>query len=618
VTIYERQKVDRGSWLRYTLLRVANWLIPLVLSLAAVVVLAGFAEAGEDRTFVSPFEWLGTMASGEPIARLTGAVCVLFVGSWLSVVGLFVLRRLLSLNVWTSTPLSGAISVARTGLDEAVRNRTVVVILLIMLLALALQPYFAVNAEQPLRYKIQTFFTISGFIAAALLGAVTIFVAAATVATDLEDKRGGDVFVKPIPRWAYLVGRWLGITLPMIVIVGVWAILTIGISTIWLAPQKAFDAADRDFVDTRVMVAREEAPAQPARDFREIVDETFEETARLDPERLNRQGRAAMIADLVNEQRTLFLQVPFGPAQGNTYRFTDLGDARERAMELDQELRDDADAIAALLSERGVETTEGQPIQPNQVSLATVLPFADLLDRDLTAGLLQLRFKVLGTNTYGGREGDLALVVDDRPELIAYVVDRVQIYDLPATLIGEDGVLELRIDNLGQTRGDERTPITIQFVPDIWINLYYVSGDVKGNVFRQAIVLWVRLSFLAMFATCAASLMSFPVAATLSLAVWVLAAGGSWLKSTLTSGISGDGVVSTLFERSLLQGAIFVADLLGQYSAVDGISRIAAGIYLPWSSVVSHTFWIGLVWTVIAFAIGWFLFSRKELARVQV
>jgi len=523
-------------------------------------------------------------------------------------------------DVLARTPLSGVLTVARAGLDEATRNRTVLVVLVVLLGALAVQPYLALGSlGQPLRYKIQFYLSFSGFASAFLLGGVTIFLAASAVATDLEGRRASDVFVKPIPRWAYLLGRWLGVALPMAVLVAVWAAVTAGVAMFWLAPQPAQNAADRDFVNNRVLVARQEVPASPVIAFEQRVSDRFEQVRREDPERLTRQGQAGLMNDLLNELQNEFLSVRPGLGRGSTYRFAGLGAARERAEAIEAELQADAEAIAGRLNELGYENDDGTPIRPGQVALDTVLPFADELGLDLEPGRLQLRFKVRGTNTYGGKEGTLLLDLEGVRVPLTYVVDRVQVFDLPATVVDEQGELELGITNLGISDQGRRRPDTIQFETDAWLSVFFVKGDVPGNFLRQGIVLWVRLAFLAMLATAAASLMSFPVAATLTLAVWVLAAGGSYVRSTLASGVGRDETLATtFFETTLLNAARGLAGLLSRFSEVDGTGRIASGLYVPWQAVGGHVLWVGLVWTAIAFLIGWALFSRREIARVQV
>lgn len=603
---------------RHALRRVLVWLVPLVVSAAIVVIGGGIAQGVKDEVgFVSPFNWF----DGRALARLTGALSVIFVGTWLSAVGLSVLRRVLAIEALTKTPLASVVTIARAGLDEVLRNKTVAVLLAILFVVLAGQPFFAQSTiEQPLRYKIQTFLTFSGLLGFLLLGAITIFLSASAVSGDLEGRRGGDVFVKPVPRWAYLIGRWLGVALPSALLVGIWAILTYGIATLWLSPQPEMDDVDRDYVNNRVLVSRQEAKAGSETSFQQAAQERLAEVRRTDPDRLTRRGTAEVLSDLLNEQRVNFLKVEAGPGNGNTYRFAGLLPAREAAMELDAQLRADADEIAQRLSEAGITLDDGQAIRPGQIGLDTVLGLDDIIGRDLSAGRLQLRFKVRGVNTYGGTDGDLVLSINENIRPVRYVVDRVQIYDVPATFIDENGIIDLGIENFGTVRQGVRQAVPIQFEADVWLSLFFTRDNFAGNMLRQAIVLWVRLAFLGMLATCAASMLTFSVATVFSLASWVLLAGGEWLQTTLGSGLNntGAGVTESLVEDTLLRAVFTLSNFLSTFSQVNGMSRISNGLYVPWEMVLQHTLWVGLVWTSAVFLFGWLLFSRREIARVQV
>ncbi len=238
----------------------------------------------------------------------------------------------------------------------------------------------------------------------------------------------------------------------------------------------------------------------------------------------------------------------------------------------------------------------------------------------MSAGRLQLRFKVRGVNTYGGSDGDLVLSINDNTRPIRYVVDRVQVYDLPATFIDEEGVIELGIENYGTIRRGVRQAVPIQFEADVWMSVFFTRGDFGGNMIRQAIVLWVRLAFLGMLATCAASLLTFAVATVFSLSAWLLLAGGEWLRITLGSGLTntGTGAAEGFVEGTLLRGAFTIAGLLSRFSEVNGMTRISSGVYLPWDLVRYHVIWIGVIWTGVVLLVGWLLFSRREIARVQV
>src|SRR5687768_12096372 len=85
----------------YLLKRSSRWLVALGLSALFVCILAGLAEARADvnSSFDWPLTWLKRLGGGDrPIAPLTGALLVLFSGSWLTLAGIALLRLVLRIG----------------------------------------------------------------------------------------------------------------------------------------------------------------------------------------------------------------------------------------------------------------------------------------------------------------------------------------------------------------------------------------------------------------------------------------------------------------------------------------------------------------------------------------
>lgn len=608
-----RRRVTLGRAL-YVMRRSSFWLIALAASALLVIVLAGIAEARTDpaSSFDWPWQWLFRLAEGadRPITPLTGTLLVLFFGGWLTLAGFALVRFVLRFGF-------GPLAIARTVIDEAVRNKTVLVLLSLLLLTLAAWPYFSTSAAlkvpQPLRYQIQSFLSFSSMATATLLGAVTILFAAYSVSTDINVRRTGDVFVKPLSRFMYLLGKWLGVILMMAVVLSVQTVLVWGVARLWLARNYAIDEIDQAAVYEHVLVARAETFPLPAEPFEKLAFEKLGTMIRDEPELVARRGRLNILADLIMEERSGFLRIPYGTF--GSYKFTGLGKARQRALELEERLAGNSELIAARLrDELGVQ------IAPQDISLTTIGTHARALGIDVKPGLLQWRFMVTGINSYASATGKVDVRINGATLAapITYVIDRVQVVDLPATYVGEDGVLLLEIgnvhaDSLGRTR-------TMQFETGTWIQIYHVEGGFAPNLLRASFVQFVRLTFLAMLGVVTGALWSFPVAATFSLCLWLLAAGGPWLQETLSTRVADTEVapVDTAFNSLVLPLVRMIASLLSRYGMVDGSTLLVDGRYISYQSVLHQTVWVGVVWMGLLLAVGGFLFWRREIARVQV
>lgn len=625
----------RTESVAYHLRRGVGWIAVFVVTTLLLLVIAGFAEGRESYgDFDWPWQWVGRLfgeiAAGGGIARLTGAALVLYCGGWLGTLGILALRKILSLNALSATGASGVLAVARGAVDEAVRNKVVIVLLGLLLAGLALQPYWTLaTIDQPLRYRVQTFLSFSSFAAALLLGGVTILFSAYTVSGDLSERRTGDVFVKPLGRGPYLIGKWLGSLGLIAVLVTTWALVTWGVASLWIGRQQALDPTDAEWLRTRVLVARQEVKPEPLVPFREAAIEALEEVAETNPERIARRGAGNLLNDLELEERVEFMSVPYGETK--TYVFDGMAEVKRRAEAMEADIERRREEYVRRLAELGVEA------RPEQISLQTLLPYAEALDIDLRPAILQLKFKVQGTSSYGSTESLVRVRANGMPTELRYVVDRVQIVDFPATLLAEDdpetpenetGRLVLEIDNRplppdlrAQLPPNVRVPeTTLQFDPETWLNVYHFEGSFASNMVRLAVTLAVRLVFLAMLGTVAAALFSFPVAATLAIAIWLLSAGGSWLESVLRTRLAGTSVapVDTAFDAFLQPLVRFFASFFAQFSRLEGASYVIDGRQIPLGALISHVVIIGIVWTGIVLAVGWFLFARKEIARVQV
>jgi len=607
--------------LAYFLKRGGVWVALFVTMLATTIVVAGVAEGYNVVTglgFAWPWEWLGRLDASSEVAinRWTGAALSIFAGTWLTLAGLWALKRFL--NLAGRGILSGQMAIARQSIDEAVRNKTVVILLVILVLALSLQPFFNLGQiDQALRYRIQTYLSYSVILANLLLGAVTVLFCAFTVHGDLFVRRTGDVFVKPISRAGYLLGKWIGAISLMLVMMAVWTVMVIGGARLWLQPQFAMDPQDRELVTTRVLVGRETAAPLPDQPFAVQLDQAMEEVVRTAPQRIQRAGLANVRSDELNKLRNQFLQIPY---LGNrTYIYSGLSEVRQRALDLEERIFNDRDRIVARLTELGAEN-----VRPDDITLLNLLPYADILDLyDLSPGMLQLRFKLKGVNTFGTSERDIIMVLNGQQLSRKFIIDRVERIDIPASLIDEEGQLEMvlaypprrdaqgnRIERAGQ----------LQFDSETWLLLFYSQGDFGPNVGRAAFIIWIRLVFLAMLATVTGALFTYPVAATFSLTFWLLAGLANWVQQTAFTRVDGTGseVVNTALDDFIQPVVAWIAGLFTRFSFYNISGLLTDGRNINYTMLLNHFLYVGLGWTGAAFLIGWYFFSRREIARVQV
>jgi len=162
-------------------------------------------------------------------------------------VGVAGLRRLLFAG-------DGVVGVARAVIDEAVGTRLPVLLVILVVVGLPVLPLILDPGER-LEYRLQFFLTWGLSAGGFLLALVTIFLGCGSVCGDIDTQRIHMALVKPLGRWQYLLGKWLGIVLLdglLVLLVGG------GVFAVAEAARRlpAADAADRRAVDEEVFTAR--------------------------------------------------------------------------------------------------------------------------------------------------------------------------------------------------------------------------------------------------------------------------------------------------------------------------------------------------------------------------
>lgn len=122
---------------------------------------------------------------------------------------------------WIMDSLRGTMAIALLSVREAMRQRLWVVLVVAVIAVLLAVPLLqAAEASDRLRLSVAV---ISGTIAF-VTSLLAIFMVCVAVHRDLETRCSFMLFSKPLPRFSYCLGRWLGATLSVIMVVSVLAL----------------------------------------------------------------------------------------------------------------------------------------------------------------------------------------------------------------------------------------------------------------------------------------------------------------------------------------------------------------------------------------------------------
>lgn len=451
--------------------------------------------------------------------------------------------------------------VARTLIDEAVRMRLAVAFIVLLIGILAVLPATQ-NAETPLRYRVQTFLSFGLGATATLLSLLTIFLSCATLSNEIQDHRIFSVMTKPIGRGAYLLGKWLGLVLLNALLLLVAGIL-VGGCTWMLSREAGVDENDAQSVVREVLTARESRAPRSADSLEKRASARLDKLKNERSQLLVELGEDRLFSQLLDQEKRQWLSI--GPHGQETYIFDGLEEAKSSGKEI------------------------------------------------------QIRYLLRASQEPPENTVSIALAMNDRIGGLRTKVNEYQTMTVTPDFIGDDGRLELRFINENRRNPKQTFETTLTIPPGDGLEVMFERGGFAPNFARGLVMLWFKLGFLAMLGLAAGTFLSFPVAAILTLAVFIVASASGFLIDALSYFGENERSEAIKSATSAVRWiGLALAEVLGPYSRYTPASKVVDGRMVPWADVAGCAAWIGAVWTGLAAAVAWLIFRARELARVQV
>lgn len=453
-------------------------------------------------------------------------------------------------------------AVAWLTLKAAFRYRLIQILAALLLLAVIGMPAI-VKHDGTAQGFTQILLTYSLGSVTLLLGFATLWLACGTLARDVEECQMQMVAVKPIARWQIWLGKWLGLLALNALLLSASGIAVYGILQ-WRANLLSPEAIEE--LRTRVLVARGNI-SEPV-DHRAIE----REVERLFQERLQEAGVAAMDRTFVRDQ------------------------IRERVIAQFQIVRPG-------MARRWNLNFEGRG--------------ANLRDRPLTVRALFYAAQPTRAGTYygvweiGPPEGRRY-----RPEPMSLAAETIHEFIIPPGLIDLQGRLTIDFQNFNET--------ALLFPLEEGLEVLYEEGTFAPNFARGLIIILCWLALLAAIGLAAASILSFPVASFVSIAVLIVGFSTGTLRQIVEEGgiagidhHTGRIEIPSLIDRvsvPLFGGLLSIINLVQDFSPVDSLTN---GRTVGWGEVGRAILQIVLLMAGIFATIGIILFTRRELATAQ-
>jgi hypothetical protein len=396
----------------------------------------------------------------------------------------------------------------------------------------------------------------------ALLGLSTLWLACGTLARDIEDCTLQVVAVKPIARWQIWLGKWLGIMSLNAALLALSGASVYGLLQ-WRATR--LPAAEQKILRDEVLVAR--GSVKPATFDKEIQAET-DQVLR---ERLQKNpGIKANIADarkqILEEVKAEYQVVPVG--WEHPWK-VDLGSAKNLA--------------------------RGQPIH------------------------LRLKFNSADRTPSGTFDGLLRVGEPRRTplwqtEVVSLAPDTFHEFEAPA-YYDDKGVLTVRFVNVNN--------IALLFPLEDGLEVLYRQGGFGLNFLRGLGIIFCWMALMATLGLTAASFLSFPVAAFLSLSVLGLAFTSGTISSAVSEGtLMGYNAETGHYGHSVVdyvaipvfRAVLELISLAKNFSPIDSLST---GRSVTWGQLARA---FGQILVLLGGPLGLagiIAFSRRELATAQ-
>ncbi len=463
-------------------------------------------------------------------------------------------------------------AVARQMIAEGLRMKIALVfVVLIALVVLGLP--FSIQGDSSLTGAVQSFMSYGFSATGLLLGMLTIFMSR-SLADELVGRQIFLVMTKPIPRWQYVAGKWLGMTVLNAVFLSCAGLTIYGMVYYIRATHPPIDDRyDEAALNGEVLVARH-AQKCVLPDFTRSAEQDFER----------------------NVEEGLYDNTPGFDPRAEKQRLEQKYEARWRVVG-PRERR--VFEFQNVLCDRSPDKTV-------QIRYKTevVEPPPDEVFR----AVWRVGDAFMGTPIY------------TRP--VRHVVGRYHAVRVPADAVAKDNTLTAMIFNENPFEGEPEYRSVIEFRKSNEVEVLFVVGSFEWNMVRLLVLMQCKLMFLAAVALLMTTVFSFPVACMASFTVYILAGAGSFITGALD--LSSDDYASMFVsvKEFAAQLIIHVYNLahwvIPDFAQYDGVETFVNGrnVSLVW--VLRAVLWLVLVKTGIVLGAAMLLFHRREVAEVSV
>jgi len=465
-------------------------------------------------------------------------------------------------------------AVARTMIAEAIRMKIALVLLIVLVAVIPIGP-FIWEGDGTLKGRVQTFLTYSHMLVLVMLSIMTVFVACQSLSKEVTERQIYTIASKPIPRWQFILGKWLGLCLLNAMLLGICG-LAIYLFTMYMSGLQA-DPWDKAALRWEVLVARK-GVRLPMPDFTDVVEQRFEAFKKTD--RYREVEMTSRLADSIkssyySEARHRWRSVP--PGDLKTWVF------------------------------EGIHPDPG-------------------------CEYIHLRYKMRGSPAPAGMQVKCVWLIGDptKPGCIPIPrsdsIDQWHYFPIKSDVVEKDGTLRVTFVNrhaayLYTVTTAPTNKSTVTFQEPNGLEVLYEVSSFESNFVRSMLLIFVWLVPLAALGLFAGSFLSFSVGALLCSSVLVTSALSDFVYTAIyyireAPNPHQDPLdyFSWIFKPFIML-IINAVPSLDKYNPID---LLADGRAITWGSLGEAFAVMVLIQSVIYLVLAVLIFWKRELAQVTV
>ncbi len=545
-------------------------------------------------------------------------------------------------NLWT---------VARQTFMQCLRTKVAAVFAVLLIVSLALLPSL-MEGDGTMAGRIRTFLDYSTTVVSVLLSLVVVLLSVGLISGDVASKQVLMLCTKPLSRWQYVIGRWLGVVLLAGALQG-GAYAAIYMTTQYLRGRNdlAVGPEDARAVETEIFVSRVRTPA-PQADVGAVVRQRIEQKkqqggwdsavqAYMDNYALSRSDSIEkLIEDMRRSARAEAQSV--APGGSLLWKFTGLQDAGQRAyggpgivMDIDSSsgvvvVRTPRAMVNKLVIfgpvwvDGAVGRVEGMwkegfraafPLEAIKARFSNTEPGTEV--KVAAQPTLQLSYKLTPAGPDGGRNRLTAWKFENPSNGFVYDIPPKEVrvgqqatVILPAAAIDKSGRMTVRCFNYSS---DSVTMLSGD------MSVLYGAGGFEMNFIKSGLLVLTGLVFLAALGTCAGAVMSFAVGCLLCFVMLWIGTALRFLTEAITYGPAADekGLVPAMYAVAGWMLEVMKV-LLPDLATTLSTNFIVEGTRIRWDYFGETALLTVGLRAAILLGLGCLLFHRRELAQVQV